>query len=100
MKDKAGKKIERSGKFYVYMVQCAIDTYYTGYTNDVEKRIREHNDSSRGAKYLRGRLPVKLVYVKKYSYYKRAVARERSIKRLSHKQKEDLVRIYGKKQTG
>lgn len=90
------KQIKRSGKFYVYIVKCSDWTYYTGYTNDLKKRIVEHNNSKRGAKYLRGRLPVKLVYIKEYSYYKRAIAGERSIKGLTHKQKEELVRIYGR----
>ena len=58
-------KLKHEGKFYVYMVQCADGTYYTGYTNNLEKRIKEHNNNcGRGAKYLRGKGPVRFVYAK------------------------------------
>ena len=46
---------------YVYMVECADDSYYTGWTNDVEARVAAHNDGA-GARYTRGRRPVRLVY--------------------------------------
>ena len=78
------------------MLECSDGTFYTGYANNLEKRIREHNCSRRGAKYLRGKLPVKLVYAKVYHYYKNALGAERRIKRLSHRQKQELVRIYEK----
>ncbi|MFA4991247.1 MAG: GIY-YIG nuclease family protein [Candidatus Omnitrophota bacterium] len=91
------KKIKREGKFYVYILECKDGTYYTGYTNDLERRIDEHNNNrSRGAKYLRGKLPVKLVYAKEYRYYKRAVRREREIKTFTRAEKENLIRIYEK----
>jgi putative endonuclease len=87
------KKIERSGLFYVYIVQCKNGTYYTGCTNDLNQRIALHN-SGQGANYLKGKGPVKLVYAKEYKYYKNALHAERKIKKLRLKQKEDLVRIY------
>lgn len=87
------RKIKRLGKFYVYIVECQDGTYYTGYTNDLDVRIKLHN-SGHGAKYLRGKLPVRLVYAKEYNYFKRAVNKERAIKKLTHKQKQELVRIY------
>lgn len=77
----------------MYILQCSNGTYYTGYTNNLENRIKEHN-SGNGAKYLRGKLPVKLVYAKEYRYYKNAVHRERNIKKMTRKQKEELTRIY------
>ena len=89
-------KIKREGKFHVYIVECSDGSYYTGYTNDLETRIKEHNGSKRGAKYLRGKLPATLVYEKEYRYYKRAVQAEIRIKQLSHKQKRELAEIYGK----
>ena len=46
---------------YAYILKCADDTYYCGYTNDLENRIKKHNQG-KGAKYTRGRLPVVLVY--------------------------------------
>jgi putative endonuclease len=88
--------MKRSGKFYVYMVECCDGTYYTGSTNDLEKRIGEHNNGKRGAKYLRGKRPVRLVWRKEYSYYKRALQVEMRIKQLSHSEKQELVRIYEK----
>ena len=88
------KKFKRTGIYYVYILKCSDGTYYTGYTNGLEKRIKEHNNGKRGAKYLRGKRPVKLAWCKEYGYYKRAVSREREIKRLTHKEKEKLIRIY------
>jgi putative endonuclease len=88
--------MKRSGKFYVYIVKCCDGTYYTGSTNDLEKRIGEHNNGKRGAKYLRGKRPVKLVWRKEYNYYKRALQAETRIKQLSHSEKQELVQIYGK----
>lgn len=93
-------KINRHGNYFVYMLQCRNGTYYTGYTSNLEKRIKEHNDGKRGAKYLRGKLPVKLAYAKEFRYYKRAVRKEAAIKKLSHKQKGELVRIYERKTFG
>lgn len=87
------QNILRKSKYWVYIVQCKDGTYYTGYTNDLKNRIALHN-SGNGAKYLRGKLPVKLVYAKEYRYYKNAVHRERNIKKMTLKQKEELVRIY------
>ena len=86
-------KIKRTGTHFVYIVQCSKGTYYTGYTNDLEKRIRLHNKGD-GAKYLRGRGPVTLVYTKEYEDYKSALRAERDIKRLTRKQKEELVRTF------
>jgi len=90
------KKITRHNQYFVYIVQCKNGTYYTGYTNNLEKRISEHNDGKRGAKYLRGKTPVELVYAKEYSYYKNALKAERRIKKLSHSEKRALVKIYEK----
>ena len=84
------KKFRRCGLFYVYIVECKDGTYYTGYTPDVEKRIELHN-KGKGAKCLRGKLPVELVYVKKFRSLKSALREERNIKKLTHSQKEKLV---------
>jgi len=86
-------KHARKGKYWVYIVRCQDDTYYTGYTNDLDKRIALHN-SGNGAKYLRKKLPVKLVYAKEYRYYKNALRAERRVKRLTQAQKLKLIRIY------
>ncbi len=85
------KKLKREVKFYVYMVECQDGTYYTGSTKDLEKRLAEHNHGKRGAKYLRGRSPVKLVYAKEYKYHKLATQEEYRIKKLRRWQKEKLI---------
>jgi putative endonuclease len=89
------RKIKRKDKFFVYIVQCSDGTYYTGYTNNLENRINLHNNG-RGAKYLRGKLPVQLVYVKEYKYFKNALRAETDIKKLTRKQKQERIRIYEK----
>jgi putative endonuclease len=86
---------KRTGKHCVYIVECNKGTYYTGYTNNLENRIKLHNDG-KGAKYTRGRKPVKLVWYKEYKYSNKALHAERDIKKLTRKQKEELVRAYGK----
>jgi len=92
------KQIQRTGSHFVYILQCSNGTYYTGYTKNIENRIKEHNNKH-GVKYLKGRLPVKLVYVKEYRYYKNALNRERNIKKMTRKQKEELIRVYNENNT-
>jgi putative endonuclease len=75
---------------YVYVLRCADDTLYTGYTTDVERRVAEH-DAGEGAKYTRGRTPVDLVHVEAYGSRSAAMAREHEIKALSRAEKESLV---------
>ena len=87
------KKLKRFGKFYVYIVECADGTYYTGYTPDIKKRLELHN-SGRGAKYTRDRRPVRLDWRKEYRHFKRAFKKELAIKKLSHAQKKELIEIY------
>ena len=83
--------MKRNGKFYVYIVECRGGTYYTGSTNNIENRIKLHN-SGHGAKYLRGKVPVELVYAKEFRYYKNALRAEIAIKKLSHKEKEEFAK--------
>ncbi|WP_440990361.1 GIY-YIG nuclease family protein [Haloarchaeobius baliensis] len=75
---------------HVYVLRCADETLYTGYTTDVERRIAEH-DAGEGAKYTRGRTPVELVHVESYDDRGTAMSREYEIKQLSRRQKERLV---------
>ena len=86
-------QIKRHGNFFVYIVQCSHGTYYAGYTSNLESRIKLHN-SGQGAKYLRGKLPVQLVYSKEYKYYKNALRAEKTIKKLPRNRKEELIRNY------
>ena len=75
---------------YVYVLECADGTYYTGYTTDVERRVAEH-DAGEGAKYTHGRTPVELVHVEEYDTRSAAMSREHGIKSLSRREKERLV---------
>ena len=83
---------------YTYIVQCSDGTYYTGWTNDLEKRIKSHNAGT-GAKYTRPRLPVTLVYYETFSTKQEAMRREYAIKQLSRQQKESLIRSFASDHT-
>ena len=78
---------------WVYIVECNDGTYYTGWTNDLEKRIKTHN-SGKGAKYTRCRLPVKLIYFEEFDDKIEAMRREYRIKKMSRKEKEELISTY------
>jgi putative endonuclease len=75
---------------YVYIVECRDRTLYTGYTNDIEKRISKHN-SGKGAKYTRSRLPVTLLALWAFDSKASALREEYRIKRLSREQKLKLI---------
>ena len=75
---------------YVYIVECNDNTLYTGWTNNLEKRIKAHNDG-KGAKYTQGRRPVKLVYFEEFETKQEALKREWFIKHLSRKEKMDII---------
>ena len=76
--------------YYVYLVECSDNTYYCGYTINLERRINEHNDSIKGAKYTSGRRPVTLKYYEAYENLSEALKREHEIKQLPRKEKEKL----------
>ncbi|MEE3440261.1 GIY-YIG nuclease family protein, partial [Ruminococcus sp.] len=75
---------------YTYMLECADGTYYTGWTNDLEKRLSAHN-AGKGGKYTSVRRPVTLVYYEEFETKQEAMSREWHIKQLTRKQKEELV---------
>lgn len=75
---------------YTYILRCGDNSLYTGWTNDLKKRLEDHN-LGRGAKYTRARLPVMLVYYEIFSTKKEAMSREAAIKKLSRSQKERLI---------
>ena len=75
---------------YTYMVKCSDGTLYTGWTTDLEHRVKAHNDGE-GAKYTRSRRQVELVYYEEYTTIAEAMKREYSIKQLTRKQKEKLI---------
>ncbi|SDE93024.1 GIY-YIG nuclease family protein [Halorientalis regularis] len=75
---------------YVYVLRCADDTLYTGYTTDVQRRVAEH-DAGEGAKYTRGRTPVELVHVESFDSKSAAMSREYEIKQYARAEKERLI---------
>ncbi len=75
---------------YVYILRCADDSYYTGYTTDPARRVAEHNAGD-GAKYTRGRTPVECVYLEAHDSTSDAMSREYEIKQYSRAEKEALV---------
>ncbi len=78
--------------YYIYILECADNTFYTGITTDLERRVFEHNSSSLWAKYTKSRRPVTLIYSEKYENRSLASKREIEIKKLSKKQKNELIK--------
>lgn len=74
---------------YIYIVECSDKTLYTGYTNDLDKRIKAHN-MKKGAKYTRGRTPVVLKYFEVFDNKTDAMKREAKIKKLRRAKKQKL----------
>lgn len=75
---------------YVYIVECSDGTFYTGWTNNLDKRIEQHCNGT-GAKYTRGRGPVRLVYHEEFNDKRDAMRREYEIKRYSRINKLKLI---------
>jgi putative endonuclease len=78
--------------YYLYILECQDKTLYTGIATDLQRRIGEHNDGKTGAKYTRGRRPVKLVFSKKFKSRSAALVEECRIKRMTRKEKKGIVR--------
>lgn len=78
---------------YVYILRCNDNTLYTGWTVNIDNRLKVHN-TGKGAKYTRGRLPVKLEYFEEHETKKSATKRECNIKKLSKDKKEILIREF------
>ena len=74
---------------YTYILECSDGSLYTGWTNNIEKRILAHNEG-RGARYTRGRTPVKLVHLEEFETKEEAMSREFAIKQLTREQKLKL----------
>lgn len=75
---------------YTYMLQCNDGSYYTGWTNDLEKRVKAHSEG-KGAKYTRAHLPVQLIYYESFETKKEAMSREWAIKHMTRQEKEHLL---------
>jgi putative endonuclease len=78
---------------YTYLLRCSDDTLYCGWTNDLKKRIANHN-AGKGAKYTKYRTPVTLVYYETFESKEEAMSREASIKKLSRKEKLKLIEHF------
>lgn len=76
--------------WFVYILECSDGTYYTGITNNLQKRIDKHN-TGKGAKYTRARLPVKLVWSRECEDISTASKEEYKLKQLSRSQKESII---------
>ena len=75
---------------YTYIVRCSDGSLYTGWTNHLEKRIKDHN-AGRGAKYTKSRRPVVLAYYEEFSTKEEAMRREWEIKQMSRKKKNEMI---------
>lgn len=81
--------------YFVYILRCSDSTLYTGISNNLERRLRQHNgEIVGGAFYTQNKRPVKLVYKEEMKSHSDAIKRELAIKKLTRKQKEQLV--FGK----
>ena len=78
---------------FTYIVECSDGTLYTGWTNNLEKRIKSHNAGT-GAKYTKSRLPVTLVYYEAFSTKQEAMKREYAVKQLTRQKKIELIKDF------
>ena len=76
---------------YTYILRCGDGSFYTGWTNNLGKRLEAHN-AGRGGRYTRSRLPVKLVYSESFDTKNEAMRREAAIKKLTRQEKEKLIK--------
>lgn len=76
--------------YYVYIILCINGSFYTGYTKDINERVRLHANG-RGARYTKMHPPKEVAYVEQFTSRSEAMRREKAIKKLSHQQKADLI---------
>ncbi len=77
--------------YYVYILKCSDNTLYTGITTDIDRRVHEHNNLDKGAKYTRARRPVSLVYTQELTDRSSACKREYEIKQYTREEKLRLI---------
>ncbi len=80
-----------TNRYSVYIVRCRDNSYYTGITSDLERRLAEHQHGNQGAKYLKGRRPLTLVFSAEIGERSQALRVEHRIKQLDRRQKDALV---------
>jgi predicted GIY-YIG superfamily endonuclease len=86
----ANTKKNTGGRWYLYVLQCGDSTLYTGITNDLQRRIQQHNNGT-ASRYTRSRPPVALVYQERCLGHSRALKKEYAMKQLSRKEKEIYI---------
>jgi len=82
--------------YFVYVLLCENGAYYTGYTRDIEERMRQHKHGI-GSRYVRIHRPRKVVYIEELETRRQAMKREREIKQLSHEEKRKMARVFERK---
>lgn len=85
-----------TNKHMMYVVECSDGSYYTGYTNNLEKRLAAHN-AGKGAKYTKPRLPIHCIYAEAFHTKQEAMSAEYHFKQLSKKQKIDYIAAWSEK---
>ena len=82
--------MEKMPEHFFYVLECGDGSYYAGYTNDLERRVRVHNEG-KGAKYTRAKLPVRCIYYEKFETKREAMQAEYKFKQLNRNQKERYI---------
>ncbi len=80
--------------YFVYILLCSDDTYYTGVTNDINRREKEHLEGYKESSYTHYRQPTLLVYQEEFQYIDKAIAREKQLKKWSQAKKRALINDY------
>ncbi|MDN4608872.1 GIY-YIG nuclease family protein [Sporosarcina highlanderae] len=83
--------MDKGNEHFFYVLECKDGTYYAGYTNDLEKRVRVHNEG-KGAKYTRARIPVRCIYMESFETKREAMRAEYQFKQLTRNAKERYMR--------
>lgn len=86
----AAEARDKDGTWILYILRCEDGSFYTGITNDLERRLNQHRDG-RASRYTRSRRPVKIVYSESCKSRSHALKRESAVKLLSRKEKETLI---------
>ncbi|MBI4971006.1 MAG: GIY-YIG nuclease family protein [Candidatus Omnitrophica bacterium] len=93
-KEKKSKRIKRED-WYLYLLECCDGSFYTGITNNLERRFKMHNDG-KASRFTRSRRPVKMLYQEKLKSRTQALVRECAVKALPRKKKEELIGLCQK----
>lgn len=79
--------------YYLYILECSDGSFYTGITTDVNRRLKEHNENKKGAKYTSCRRPSRLIFEKKFKNRSKALVEESRIKKLKREDKKALCKL-------